>query len=154
MTTERKVLLARPHAFIVADMKPLLAQAGFSPAPLSALEEIAGGAWRSAHGAVISIALSSSIPESAETVFATLRRHAPRIPVLFAGLTDFEMARRTVERIVQPVEPKATVLPIDAGSEHHSGLGRPDVVLYLQKDTLKTAAGTALAERMLRRHFI
>lgn len=153
MTIERKVLLARPHAFIVADMKPLLANAGFSPVPLLALTEIADGAWRSAHGAVISVALSSSIPESAETVFATLRQHAPRMPVLFAGLTDFEIARRTIERIVQPVAPQATILAIDAGSERHSGLGRPEVVLYLQKDTLKTPAGVALAERMLRRHF-
>lgn len=153
MAIERKVLLARPHAFIVAEMKPLLERAGFAPAPLPALSELADGTWNAARGAVISTAVSSTIAESADTVFATLRRHAPRMPVVFAGLTDFDVARRTIERIVLPLAPNATILPIDAGSKRPAGLGRADVFLYIQKENLKTPEGLAQAERMLHRHF-
>lgn len=153
MTIERKILLARPHAFIVAEMKPMLVHAGFSPSPLSALSDLAGGAWNAACGALISTAVSSTIPESADIVFATLRRQAPRMPIVFAGLTEFDVARRNIERIVQTLSPQAAILQINAGNLRHAGLGRPDVFLYIQKENLKTPEGLALTERMLQRHF-
>lgn len=153
MAIERKILLARPHAFIVAEMKPLLVQAGYSPAPLAALSDLANSASHAARGAVISTAVSSTIPESAEAVFVMLRQHAPRVPVVFAGLPEFGVARRAIERIVMPSMPNASVIPIEAVNERHPGLGRPDVFLYIQKENLKTPEGLALTEHMLQRHF-
>ncbi|MBI1891424.1 MAG: hypothetical protein HYS18_12310 [Burkholderiales bacterium] len=154
MSNGKRVLLARPHPFIVADMKPLLLRAGFVPSPLSALAEIAAGAATGAKGAVISIALSSPIPESAETVFAALRQHVPRLPILFAGLVDFETARRTIDRILHDHAAQATVTPVEAIMDARTVLGKPHTYLYLGKETLKTDAGAALAERALARHFV
>lgn len=153
MVVERKVLLARPHAFIVAEMRPLLEHAGFIPTPLSTLSQLAESGAHGARGAVISVALSSSMPESAATVFAALRKHAPRMPVAFAGLADFDSARHTIARIVQSLAPQAVILPIEAGETRPAGLGQPDVFIYIQKDNLKTPEGLAQTERILQRHF-
>jgi hypothetical protein len=153
MTVDRKVLLARPHPFIVSEMKPLLVSAGYMPSPLSEMNDITSGAWRDAKGAVISIAVSSVMPESAETVFSTLRSYAPEIPVVFAGLNDIDIAGGTIQRLVKASVPDATVIPVRRNNEHVRGLGKGNVFLYIEKDVLKTAEGTALAKRMLQRHF-
>lgn len=154
MTTERKILLARPHPFIVAEMKPLLVSAGYAPHPLSELHHITEGAWHGAKGAVISIALSSIMPESAETVFGALRAGSPQLPVVFAGLTDVDIARATIQRLTKAAIPDAVVIPVQPSSEHERRLGKPNVFLYIQKDVLKTEEGLALAKKMLQRHFL
>lgn len=73
----KNILLARPHPFIVAEMKPFLEENGYTLAKLEAIANMATLAPK-AGGAVISMALSSSIPESAEEVFQRLRHCADR----------------------------------------------------------------------------
>ncbi len=153
MISDRKVLLARPHPFNVAEMKPMLVSAGFLPSPLSEMRDITDGAWRGAKGAVISVAVSSAMAESAEAVFNALRACAPGLPIVFAGLNEIGVARGTIQRLAKSLVPDATVIGVEKGSELDRGLGKAHVFLYIQKDVLKTAEGVALTTRILQRHF-
>lgn len=153
MTADRKILLARPHPFIVAEMRPMLLSAGYSPSPLSSMDDIHAGAWRGAKGAIISVAVSSAMPESAEIVFTALRACAPGLPIVFAGLNDIGLARSTIQRLAKSSVPDATVLAVEKGNERNQGLGKSNVFLYIQKDVLKTTEGVDLTTRMLHRHF-
>lgn len=66
------ILLARPHAFIVGEMKPFLEQGGFAVTALSTVANLPT-AVAGTCGAVISLALTSSIPESAEAAGISAR---------------------------------------------------------------------------------
>lgn len=73
------VLLARPHAFIVSDMKPFLEEAGFKVIKTESLPQLADLS-RGCVGAVISLALSSPINASPEEVIKSLRQANPGLP--------------------------------------------------------------------------
>lgn len=150
MTSERKVLLARPHTFIVSEMRPFLEQAGFAPAKLESLAELDSGRLGTLSGAIISTAVVSSVGASAEEVFAAVRRKYPRLPILFAGLTDFALMKTAVERVVKSVHDHVEVLPISSSTEAHAGLGRENVFPVLRKEDLASAV---VAEKIVRRHF-
>lgn len=145
----KKVLLARPHTFIVAEMRPFLERGGYQPTRLESLDDMRTGKLGSFSGAIISTAVVSSIAAKPAEVFAALRQHYPALPVMFAGLTDFDATLPTLQRIVQDVHSGATILPFDSRAENHPGLGGRDVFLFLNKEDL---AGSA-AENILRRHF-
>jgi hypothetical protein len=82
----KKVLLARPHTFIVAEMQPFLTRAGYAPHKLAALDDLMGLNPASFSGVVISTAVVSAIGATVEEVFVAVRRKMPRVPVIFAGL--------------------------------------------------------------------
>jgi hypothetical protein len=149
----RHVLLARPHAFIVAEMQPFLEFAGYEPLKLEALADIPYLDARTIRGVVISTAVVSSIPESAETVFAAVRAHLPRVPVVFAGLTEFDLAMNAVRRIVSALHPAAEVHPSTEATLGDRGLGRSDRFVVLGKDDLGTPARSETATRIIRQHF-
>ena len=148
----RTVLLARPHPFIVSEMKPFLEQNGYSPQKLDSLADMAAGV-AGASGAIISLAVVSSVGESAEAVFTELRKSAPRLPVLFASIIDFAAAKSTMERLAKNAGITGTILGIDSASESNPALGKPDTFLFLNKDDLISAEKRALATRIIKRHF-
>ena len=82
---KKQILLARPHPFIVSDMKPFLEQNGFIPMQMIGINELSGLASSSLSGAIISLAVQSTIEESVEMVFKGIRRQFPGLPVAFAG---------------------------------------------------------------------
>ncbi|MDX8379532.1 MAG: hypothetical protein R8K48_05740 [Gallionella sp.] len=146
------VLLARPPPFIVSEMKPFLEQNGYVPKKLDSLTDVLAES-AGASGAIISLAVVSSLGESAEDVFLKLRKSAPRLPVLFAALLDFSKMKSTLERLAKNAGIEITVLGIAAASESHAGLGLPTTFVYIGKDDLTTPARRELASRILRRHF-
>lgn len=149
MTSTRRVLLARPHAFIVDQMKPFLADAGFSPEAAKTLADV-GARGTATRGAIISTAVVSSVAADAATVFAELRRTSPRLPVLFAGLTDLDMMKAAVLRIVRPLHPDAEVVGIDEAEQ--ARLGSANVFVVLRKEDLAPGkVDTAIS--VLQRHF-
>jgi hypothetical protein len=79
----RTVLLACPHPFIVAGMKPYLERSGYATARTENLPDLATQA-RSSANVVISLAVSSSLGESATEVFTRLPQGVSHVPVLFA----------------------------------------------------------------------
>lgn len=146
------VLLARPHPFIAVEMKPFLEHCGFAAAKL---ENMADLAVRSAScaGAVISLALSSSVGDSAAEVFMRLRRCAPHVPVLFAAMLAFDKSQGNLARLAQLAGIEATILGVAAENENAGGLGKPETFLYISKDDLADTARREMASRMVRRHF-
>ncbi|MBI1196266.1 MAG: hypothetical protein GC203_00210 [Phenylobacterium sp.] len=150
MAQDRPVLLARPHPFIVAEMRPLLERLGYAPTP-AAFETLSAGAAASAAGAIISTAISSTIPQTAADVFEALSRHAPAVPVVFAGLTDIAVARTVIERLAQAGG--LTVLGIAEAARDVGRLGRSGVVVYVAKDDITAADGAETVGRVLKTHF-
>ncbi|MEJ2574426.1 MAG: hypothetical protein P8164_12685 [Gammaproteobacteria bacterium] len=94
------ILLARPHPFIVSEMKPFLEQSGFTPLPVKDIRQLAGLALTSFSGAIISLAVQSTINESAEMVFEAIRKQSPYLPVAFAGMLDAAMASKAIKRML------------------------------------------------------
>lgn len=147
----KSILLARPHPFIVAEMTPFLEENGYTLAKSEAIANMDAVASK-AGGAVISMALSSATPESAEKVFKRLRESAPAIPVVFASMLSLDKARPSLERLATLCRVHATILGIDS-EDTTSQWGRPDTFLYFSKDDLATPARRAIAARILQRHF-
>lgn len=148
----KTVLLARPHPFIVAEMKPLLEHSGYAPAKLENLVDLAVQA-RSSAGVVISLAVSSSLGETAVEVFTRLRQGVPHIPVLFAAMLPLYKAQSSLEWLAKQAGTQATVLGVAAGNENAAALGKPDTFLYISKDDLANPTHRAIASRMVQRHF-
>lgn len=146
---EKKVLLARPHTFIVSEMRPFLEKNGYQPLKLEDIGDFHSGKLGSFSGAIISTAVISSIPEKPAEVFAALRKNYPSLPVMFAGLTGFVSILPTLQNIVSTLHPGAIILPFNAKTEEHSRLGERDVFLFLNKEDISSPGG----ERILHRHF-
>lgn len=148
----KSVLIARPHTFIVSVMKPFLEEGGFGT---DKLEHISGLSSQSSgiSGAVISLALSSSITESADEVFLKLKSVAPRVPVLFAAMLSLEQARPALERIAKQAGIQANVIGLDAAPATAAQLGRQETFLYLSKDDITSPVRRATAARLIQRHF-
>lgn len=147
----KNILLARPHPFIVAEMKPFLEENGYTISRLESMANLPTLAPK-AGGAIISLALSSPLPESAETVFKQLRQAAPGVPVVFASMLSFEQARPGMERLAAQFGVQAAFSGIDTETSA-SRLGRPEAFLYFSKDDLATPDRRGVAARMLKRHF-
>ena len=150
MAQEKRVLLARPHAFIVDEMKPFLLECGYTPVKVSSLDELQSALAQPANSAVISTALSSSIGADAATVFARLRQTAPSLPVMFAGMADVATIRLTAGRAVAPVV-------TDAAFHEAAGwpmrFDRQREFLVLRKEDLTSAESRQRATRALRSLF-
>jgi len=148
----KTVLIARPHTFIVSDMKPFLEESGFETGKLENIDDlqrrVAG-----VSGAVISLALSSSVADSAEGVFLKLMKAAPKVPVLFASMLSFQQARSGLERIASSSGVQVNLVSLEATPVEASLLGRQETFLYLSKDDLSSTERRALASRLVQRHF-
>lgn len=88
-----KVLLARPHDFVVEDMKKWLVELGVEPVRLSALAQLEAHAERDVAAVVVSTAVTSSVPATFGEALAACRRRFPRVPVVIAGLSAVASAR-------------------------------------------------------------
>ena len=148
----KTVLIARPHTFIVSVMKPFLEECGFATDKLEHISDLPLQS-RQISGAVISLALSSSITESAQDVFLKLKSTAPQVPVLFAAMLSLEQARPALERIAKQAGIAATIIGVDASSAAAAQLGRQETFLYVSKDDLTAPDRRATTARLIQRHF-
>lgn len=148
----KSILLARPHPFIVSEMKPFLEANGFSITKLESLG-LLPSVVRGTSGAVISLAISSSIVESADIVFQQLRAASPKTPVLFASMLGFEQARPALEKIAKQVGIPVTIVGIDSANAATAQLGRQETFLYFNKEDLAMPERRTTALRLIQRHF-
>lgn len=148
----RTVLLARPHPFIVTEMKPFLEQHGFSAKKLEKLAELPSQVL-GLSGAIISLAVESSIRETVETVFVELRHASPRLPALFVGMLDFAAMKGVLRRLAKSLEIDAVILGIDSSTANHPDIGKQNTFLYLSNGDLATSEKRALAARIIQHHF-
>jgi hypothetical protein len=148
----KTILLARPHPFVAPVMRPFLEEAGYAVSISDGKSDLSAGTTDSS-GAIISIAVVSSVGEAAETVFGEIRRISPSLPVAFAGLLEFDKARLALKRVGEACDVEITPLGVIPGSESNPGLGRPETFVYFSKNDLSDPKKRGLATRLLRRHF-
>lgn len=146
------VLLARPHTFIVSDMKPFLEAAGFSVTKAEKAEELADLSYGHV-GAVISLAVSSSMEASPEEVIKILRQVRPTLPLLFAALLPYAKMKASLERIGQQVGLNSQVLGLADLEVQGAAWGRPAGLLYLSREDLAGSVTRPQAIQAVRSHF-
>jgi len=151
MSNLPRVLLARPHAFIVNEMRPFLAEAGFTSVRIDSLEQLAQELRLPAKGAIISTAVSSSLGSDAATVFRQVREWGPNMPVVFAGMADFTTMQATVRRAVKDMCPAAQVVGV-AGFRLSRLSDRTSTFLVLRKEDLQQGPNHEAAIEAVRSH--
>lgn len=145
------IILARPHPFIVSEMKPMLEQTGYTATKLEDINDLPD-LLGPAQGAIISLAITSAITETAEEVLIKIRACSPDIPVLFAGLLDFDKASGVLENIAKNMGMAATILTLDTAINAHSVLGNANTLLYVSKDDLSDDSRRRLTQDLVRKH--
>lgn len=151
MAIEKRVLLARPHTFIVNEMRPFLMAAGYTPVRVESLDQLLGELGRPLHGAIVSTALTSSIDADAAAVFRLIREKLPRLPVVFAGLADLDTVTSTAARAVKGL----VASPVIAGPAAYRvapASERASSFLVLRKEDVVAGASQEVAQRALRAH--
>ena len=152
MAVEKRVLLARPHAFIVNQMRPFLLEAGYTPVGTQSLDHLAQALSGSFHGAIISTAVSSTVNVDAATVFRLVREKLPRLPIVFAGMADAATMKLSAERAVKALVSTPTIAsPQDMRMA--SGSDRSSTFLVLRKEDLMPGGSQEAALRALRTLF-
>lgn len=149
----KSIVLARPHPFIVAEMTPFLEQTGFRIVKPEGYANLATLARCSA-GAVVSVAITSTVAESAADIYLQLRTAAPRLPILFAGISSLDNLRGSLERIAKQAGVPATIMNVSAANEKSSSLNKADTFLYVSKNDLEDPARRITAARMVLRHLL
>lgn len=152
MAVEKRVLLARPHAFIVNQMRPFLVEAGYTPVGAQGLDHLAQELSGSFDGAIISTAVSSTVNADAATVFRLVREKLPRLPIVFAGMADAATMKLSAERAVKALVGTPTIAnPQDMRIA--SGADRLSTFLVLRKEDLMPGGSQEAALRALRALF-
>lgn len=139
MTPLRRVLLARPHAFIVNEMRPFLVTAGFAPVRIDGLHQLDQEIRTPAQGAIISTAVTSSLGADAATVFRKIRESNASLPVVFAGMADLATMEAVVMRAVRDLQPEARAVG-PAGFRLARPQDRASTLLILRKEDLQQGA--------------
>ena len=144
------ILLARPHPFIVSEMAPFLQQQGFSFNRLSQLDAL-NDELAKADVAVISLALSSPLPQSAEEMLLAIRQLKPSLPVVFASLLPLERVQKTILHLMQQHHAAAAIAA--AGQVIGSAQpGQAGTALYFCKDDLADAVKRESFAKLLKIH--
>lgn len=138
-----KVLLARPHDFLVDDMRAWLTSLDVEPVRLGSLDELLRFEPAAVAGIVISSAVTSSVAGSPGAAWLAVRRQFPSRPVLIAGMASLSSARAGVSS-------EFAGATLHAMSEQVAW-GTPSVLLYVSRDELR-ARSAALAA-VARLHF-
>ncbi len=152
MASEKRVLLARPHAFIVTEMRLFLIEAGYVPVRVEDLAQLGSELGASLQGAVISTAVTSTMDADAATVFRVIRQAQPGLPVVFAGMADFDTMKAVTQRAVSALVPSPTVAgPRDFRAA--GGAAKASNFLVLRKPDLQAGAAHDASIRALRASF-
>jgi hypothetical protein len=146
------VVLARPHPFIATEMRPLLEGLGYQtkkPDHLADLDNMVGGA----KGAVVSLALSSPIGESAEAVVRRLGAVSDKLPLIFTSMLPFEQAKQNLGRLAQAIQLSVTLLGVDDAMANASKLGKRETFVYLSKEDITDPTRRRVTEKLISQHF-
>jgi hypothetical protein len=134
-----KLLLARPHDFIVEAMRATVKALELEPVRLASLDELS--ALRSAEfcGAVISMAPTSTVRATLAEVHRAVTSRWPSKPLIITGLSSLQSARLGL---------RAELIGVEVvGRADHPG---PGAALYLTDADLKDATPALL--QVMRSH--
>lgn len=150
----KTVVLARPHPFLVNDMRPWLDGIGYSVTKPERAEDLTTLA-RGCTAAVVSLALSSPTGMSAEEVLRVLKKEAPNARLLFASLLPFDKAAPALEKLAGQMGVQAVLINLgDPAGLQTQLLGRGTTFAYLAKDDLADSVRRTHASRLLLQHFV
>lgn len=147
----KNILLARPHPFIVSEMRPWLEQAGFGVRRSETLGELST-LVNGSDCAVISLAVSSSIGATAEEVLSALRTAKPNLPVVFAALRSLQQVTPDISRIANSIGISAFVVGVDSASTSAKFMGQSNCFVYISKDDLVDPVRKQKARSLLLMH--
>jgi hypothetical protein len=138
-----KVLLARPHDFLVDEMRAWLTSLGVEPVRLQSIDQLVTFEPATVAGIVISVAVTSVVAEGPGAALLAVRRRFPSKPVIVAGMAALASARAGLA-----AEFDGATLH---GPTEDASWGTPGVLLYVSGDDLRTksAALAAVARRHL-----
>jgi hypothetical protein len=130
---QKSILLARPHPFIVNEMKPLLTQAGFDIKGVINDAALANIEMASCSAALISLAVVSPVTMSPPQVLELLKAKKFNGKLIFAGLVPFERVEGNLKQflaetgwnIEAPALCSAHAIDCSAGYIQQSDLAAP-----------------------------
>jgi len=149
----RRVLLARPHDFVVETMLEFLTRNGFEAVPVTRDEDLLPELEQPLHGAVISTAVVSSVHASVRDVYQAVRAAKPTLPLAFASLAGVDAMRGLAQSELGKQAEALSFLDVVEASSGHAHLGAGDTVLCLPRDVLTDPKLGPLADRLLTAHF-
>ncbi|MDE2085605.1 MAG: hypothetical protein KGK06_09035 [Xanthomonadaceae bacterium] len=132
-------------------MAPLLAVLGFNPVRLESLAHLESSVEASWRGAIISLAISSSVGATAAEVVQALRAKVPRLPLAFAGMVPMDTAASSIKRLFDGQPP--AVADVDSQRRQARPLGGTDTCLYFSKAQIGDPAMQAEIRKMMAAHF-
>ena len=148
-----RVLLARPHDFVVESMRTFLTRNGFEPLPVTTDEELLPALRQPLAGAVISTAVISTVKASVSEVYRAIRQAKPSLPLALASLAGFEAMRGLAQSELGADAQALTFLDIEQQALRHPLLGTPRLLLCLRREALGHERDARVADALLAAHF-
>ncbi|MBL8911231.1 MAG: hypothetical protein JNM17_11105 [Archangium sp.] len=141
-----KVLLARPHDFVVVDMQRWVSALGYTPVRLSSVGELKEAVSTELAAIVISTAVSSSVKATVGEVLDAARAAHPSVPIVIASLSSLTSTQNGFR-----AELARHGLTLHA-CEEGASWGQPNVALFVTPAELKPPRDE-LSSATARRHF-
>lgn len=143
-----KVLLIRPNDFIADAMVSLVVRLGLEALRIRTPSELAKAELAEVVGAVVSTAVTSTMPMSFAEAVASLRRRS-QVPLVATTMLKDE--RKALDFVLAELGSTSGFVPFAATSLAPRALGTSTSVLVLRKDEVE--APTPLTLELLARHF-
>ncbi|MFO0601092.1 MAG: hypothetical protein U0228_37635 [Myxococcaceae bacterium] len=143
-----KVLLIRPNDFIADAMVSLVVRLGLEALRIRTPAELAKADLAEVVGAVVSTAVTSTMPMSFPEAIASLRRRA-QVPLVATTMLKDE--KKALDFVLAELGNESGFVPFGTTARSPSVLGTPAGVLVLRKDEVE--APTPQLLEVLERHF-
>jgi hypothetical protein len=144
-----RVLLIRPNDFIADQLTSLLRALDIEATRFSSVPALEAADWAGVVGAVVSTAVTSSMPLSVPQAVNLARRRA-RVPLVMTTMLENERtALELVQRELTEL-PQLVLFGVQPATRTHPALGTPDGVLVLRKREIEQRA--ELTVELLGRH--
>ena len=149
----KKVILARPHPFIVKEMKEFLITKGYEPVGIENLKDLDTIEAADVAGAIVSTSVVSNVAESPHDVIVSLREHVPGVPVAFASLVEFKMIKESLLHALAGVVDNPKVEGMDDKAYNDSSLGSKSTFVVIHKDDFTDDKKRFIADKVIGKHF-
>ena len=134
---KKTILLARPHPFIVNEMKPMLLEAGFDIQGVTDEAALANCKPADCAAAVISLAVYSPVSQSPTQVLAYLKQNGFSGKIVFAGLIPFEKVENNLQQFLSEAGWRIDVQALISPRSHDGS------AVYIQQSDLAPAQAQA-----------
>jgi hypothetical protein len=131
----KEILIARPNAFIVKNMKGILDDCGKNPIVLADIEEMEKHKDANLCGVVISTAVTSSIAGSFEEVLSKVLTHFRDIPILLPTMLDLEKAKSSIYLTLSRIGVSHELVSVEEASKR-AVINSANTMIILKKEDM------------------